>query len=237
MGTLINTAAVIAGGTLGLLLGHRLPKRVQETVMHGLGLVTLVIGAQLALETKNILIVLGSLLLGGILGEWLEIEGRLENLGRRLERWLAKKGATSDEGKIPLSRGFVMASLLFCVGPMTILGSMQDGLTGDFSLLATKSLLDGFASLALASTLGVGVPLAALTVFTYQGTLTLLAAYLGGFLTDPMIGEISAAGGVLIIGLGLVLLEIKRLRVANYLPALLIAPLVVALLTMMGVGF
>lgn len=237
MGTLINTAAVIAGGTLGLLLGHRLPKRVQETVMHGLGLVTLVIGAQLALETKNILIVLGSLLLGGILGEWWEIEGRLENLGRRLERWLAKKGATTDEGRIPLSRGFVMASLLFCVGPMTILGSIQDGLTGDFSLLATKSLLDGFASLALASTLGVGVPLAALTVFTYQGTLTLLAAYLGGFLTDPMIGEISAAGGVLIIGLGLVLLEIKRLRVANYLPALLIAPLVVALLTMMGVSF
>jgi hypothetical protein len=237
MGTLINTAAVIAGGTLGLLLGHRLPKRVQETVMHGLGLVTLVIGAQLALETKNILIVLGSLLLGGILGEWWEIEERLENLGRRLEKWLAKKGATSDEGKIPLSRGFVMASLLFCVGPMTILGSMQDGLTGDFTLLATKSLLDGFASLALASTLGVGVPLAALTVFTYQGTLTLLAAYLGGFLTDPMIGEISAAGGVLIIGLGLVLLEIKRLRVANYLPALLIAPLVVAILTMMGVSF
>lgn len=237
MGTLINTAAVIAGGTLGLLLGHRLPKRVQETVMHGLGLVTLVIGAQLALETKNVLIVLGSLLLGGILGEWWEIEGRLENLGRRLERWLAKKGTTSDEDKIPLSRGFVMASLLFCVGPMTIMGSMQDGLTGDFSLLATKSLLDGFASLALASTLGVGVPLAALTVFTYQGTLTLLAAYLGGFLTDPMIGEISAAGGVLIIGLGLVLLEIKRLRIANYLPALLIAPLVVALLTMMGVSF
>jgi len=237
MGTLINTATVITGGTLGLFLGHRLPERVRETVMHGLGLVTLVIGGQLALETKNILIVLGSLLLGGILGEWWGIEGRLENLGRRLERWLAKKGATSDEDNVPLSRGFVMASLLFCVGPMTILGSMQDGLTGDFSLLATKSLLDGFASLALASTLGVGVPLAALTVFTYQGALTLLAAYLGGFLTDPMIGEISAAGGVLIMGLGLVLLEIKRLRVANYLPALLIAPLVVALLTMMGVGF
>lgn len=237
MGTLINTVAVIAGGTLGLLLGHRLPQRVQETVMHGLGLVTLVIGTQLALDTKNILILLGSLLLGGILGEWWEIEGRLEDLGRRLERWLAKKGATSDEGSVPLSRGFVMASLLFCVGPMTILGSIQDGLTGDFTLLATKSLLDGFASLALASTLGVGVPLAALTVFTYQGALTLLAAYLGVFLTDPMIGEISATGGVLIMGLGLVLLEIKRLRVANYLPALLIAPLVVAILTMMGVSF
>ncbi len=234
MGTLMNTATVITGGTLGLFLGHRLPERVQETVMHGLGLVTLVIGAQLALESKNILIVLGSLLLGGILGEWWGIEGRLENLGRRLERWLTKKGA---KGNIPLSRGFVVASLLFCVGPMAILGSMQDGLTGEFSLLATKSLLDGFASLALASTLGVGVPLAALTVFTYQGALTLLAAYLGDFLTDPMIGEISATGGVLIMGLGVVLLEIKRLRVANYLPALLIAPLVVAILTMMGVGF
>jgi len=233
MGTLINTTAVITGGTLGLFLGHRLPERVQETVMHGLGLVTLVIGAQLALETKNVLIVLGSLLLGGILGEWWGIEGRLENLGRRLERWLAKKGATSDADKIPLSRGFVMASLLFCVGPITILGSMQDGLTGDFTLLATKSLLDGFASLALASTLGVGVPLAALTVFTYQGALTLLAAYLGGFVTDPMIGEISAAGGMLIMGLGVV----KGLWVANYLPALLIAPLVVTILTMMGVGF
>lgn len=237
MGTLINTATVIAGGTLGLFLGYRLPERVQETVMQGLGLVTLVIGAQLALETQNILILLSSLLLGGILGEWWEIEGRLEDLGRHLERRLARKGAASDEENIPLSHGFVTASLLFCVGPMTILGSIQDGLTGDFSLLATKSLLDGFASLALASTLGVGVPLAALTVFTYQGTLTLLAAYLGSFLTDPMIGEMSAAGGVLIMGLGFVLLEIKRLRVANYLPALVTAPLVVATLTMLRVGF
>lgn len=236
MGTLINTATVIVGGILGLFLGHRLPQRIQETVMHGLGLVTLVIGVQLALETKNILIVLGSLLLGGILGEWWAIEERLESLGRRLERWFTQRGATSDND-VPLSRAFVTASLLFCVGPMAILGSMQDGLRGDFTLLTTKSLLDGFASLALSSTLGLGVPLAALSVFTYQGALTLLAAFLGRFLTDPMIGEMSAAGGVLIIGISLGLLEIKRLRVANYLPALLIAPLVVAILTMMRVGF
>lgn len=234
MGTLINTATIIIGGSLGLFLGHRLSQRVQETVMHGLGLVTLVIGVQLALATQNILIVLASVLVGGILGEWWRIEERLENLGRWLESRLTKGVAPSDT--VPLSRGFVLASLLFCVGPIAILGSIQDGLTGDFSLLAIKSMLDGFASLALASTLGVGVPLAALTVLTYQGSLTLLAASLEALLTDPMIGEISATGGVLIIGIGILLLDLRRLRMANYLPSLLIAPTIVALLTKMGVN-
>ncbi len=234
MGTLINTVTVILGGSLGLLLGHRLPERIRETVMHGLGLVTLVIGVQLALDTENVLIVLASVLVGGILGEWWGIEERLEGLGHWLERRLTKGVAQGDT--IPLSRGFVVASLLFCVGPMTILGSLQDGLTGDFSLLAIKSMLDGFASLALASTLGVGVPLAALTVLTYQGSLTLLAASLEPLLTDPMIGELSATGGVLIIGISILLLDLRRLRVANYLPSLLIAPIIVALLTKMGMS-
>lgn len=234
MGTLINAISVIVGGSLGLLLGHRLPERVRETVMHGLGLVTLIIGIQLALSTKNVLIVLASILVGGILGEWWRIEERLEGLGRWLERRLTRGIAQGDT--LPISRGFVVASLIFCVGPMTIVGSLQDGLTGDFSLLAIKSALDGFASLALASTLGVGVPLAALTILAYQGSLTLLAASLEALLTDPMIGEMSATGGVLIIGISILLLDLRRVRVANYLPSLLTAPIIVALLTKMGVN-
>jgi uncharacterized membrane protein YqgA involved in biofilm formation len=228
MGTLINTATVILGGTLGLLLGVRLPERTRETVMHGLGLVTLVIGFKLALGTSNVLIPLGSLLLGGILGEWWRIEERLEGLGDLLERRLSRGSGAS------ISRGFVVASLLCCVGPMAIVGSIQDGLTGDFNLLTVKAILDGFASIALASTLGLGVPLSALTVLTYQGGLTLLAIYLGPLLSQPMIDEMSATGGLLIIGIAMLLLEIKKIRVANFLPAIFIAPFIVAIKAIIG---
>jgi len=211
------------------VLGQRLPDKVRQTVMQGLGLVTITVGLRMALDTANILIVMGSVLLGGILGEWWQIEERLQAVGERLQERLHVGTAST------LAQGFVTASLIFCVGPMTILGSIRDGLVGDYSLLAIKSLLDGFAALALASSLGIGVMLAAITVLVYQGSLSLLASLAQVAMTEAMITEMTATGGVIIMGIGLVLLDIKRVRVASYLPGIFIAPLMVAILTALGI--
>ena len=225
-GTLINTITVLLGGTLGSLLGDRLPDRVRLIVIQGVGLVTLVVGTDMALGTGNILIVLGSILMGGILGEWWRLEDRLDSAGQ----WLEERAA-----RVPFltrgdfTRGFVTASLVFCVGPMTILGSIQDGLTGDYHLLAIKSVLDGFAGLAFAATMGMGVTFAAVSVLLYQGALTLGASLFQEILTEAIVTEMTATGGVIILGIGLMLLEIKRVKVANFLPALAIAPLLVTL--------
>lgn len=237
-GTIINVITVLIGGSLGTVLGNRLPERTRETVMNGLGLVTLLVGVSMALTTQNVLIVLGSVLVGGILGEWWAIEAKLEGIGARLERRFGGgQGEEREPGRARSTfiQGFVTASLVFCVGPMTILGSIQDGLTGDYQLLAIKSMLDGFASLAFASTLGVGVVFAALTVLVYQGALSLSAGLAQAVLTDPMITEMTATGGVLIMGIGLILLDLKRVRVGNFLPAIAIAPLVVAVLQTLGI--
>jgi len=236
-GTLINVVTVLVGGTLGILLGARLPERMRETIMHGLGLLTLVIGIQLSFETDNILIVLASLLLGGIAGEWLCIEDHINQLGRWLEHKSAGNNVLSTSnrpqdavhsGASRFSHAFLTASLVFCVGPMTILGSIQDGLSGDYTLLAVKATLDGFAALAFASTLGPGVLFSALTVLIYQGALTLGAGWASAVLTDPMIAEMTATGGVLMLALGLGLLKIKQIRAGNLLAAIIIAPIIVA---------
>ena len=249
IGTIINTVAVLAGGALGTALGARLPKKVRETVMHGLGLVVLAIGVHLSLKTTEILIVLGSVILGGILGELLRIEDRINTVGR----WIEQKGTrssrkirkarneepeakmdsnqpekTTDVSTTRFSRAFLIASLVFCVGPMTILGSFQDGLEGNYEILAIKSALDFFAAMAFASTLGPGVIAAAFTVVIYQGALTLGAGWVSGVLTDPMIAEMTATGGVLMLAIGLGLLELKRIRTGNLLPAIVIAPIIVA---------
>ncbi len=240
---------------MGLLFGARLPARVRETVIMGLGLFTAGIGIQMFLETQNPLIVLGSLLVGGILGEWWQIEKGLQNLGAFLERKFAGGSETPVESQAspgqvenPLHdhpayggsnfvRGFLTASLVFCVGPMTILGSIQDGLTGDYSLLAIKSVLDGFAALAFASTLGVGVLFSALTVLVFQGGLSLLATQAQAFLTEPMMNEMTAVGGLLLLGLSISsLLALRPIRVGNFLPALIIAPVIVAILSALGIN-
>jgi uncharacterized membrane protein YqgA involved in biofilm formation len=237
LGTIINVVTVLVGGALGLLLGARLPERIRETIMHGLGLLTLVIGIQLTFDTENILIVLGSLLLGGITGELLRIEDRIDRLGHWLEHRTSGGGdlsasAPPQDGTRPgasqFSHAFLTASLLFCVGPMTILGSIQDGLTGDYTLLAVKATLDGFAALAFASTMGPGVLFSALTVLAYQGALTLGAGWASALLTDPMIAEMTATGGVLMLALGMGLLQIKQIRAGNLLPAIVVAPIIVA---------
>jgi hypothetical protein len=209
---------------------------MRETVMHGVGLVTLVVGVHLTLETQNILIVLLSVVIGGILGEWWRIAAGLERASEWLRMRVASRLGDRDGGRRMgrFSEGFVTASLVFCVGPMTILGAIQDGLSGDFSLLAIKSVLDGFTAMAFASTLGVGVLFSILTLLVYQGGITLLAGVADQILTAPMIAEMTATGGVLILAIGLLLLDIKRIRVANLLPALVIAPAIVALLTALG---
>ncbi len=225
MGTLLNVATVLIGGAVGLLLGARLPERVRQTVVAGLGLFTLAYGLQMFLKTQNALVVLGSLLIGALLGEWWRIEDRLAGLGRWLEqRFSSQKGAQNR-----FVRGFLTASLVFCVGPMTILGAVQDGLTGDFSTLAVKAVLDGFAALAFASSLGVGVLFSVLVIIVYQGALTLLAAQVQAWVSPAMMTEMSAVGGVILLAIAISsLLELKAIRAANFLPALVIAPLLAA---------
>jgi uncharacterized membrane protein YqgA involved in biofilm formation len=225
-GTIINVVTVIAGGTLGTMLGERLPSRIRHIVMQGVGLVTLVVGMSMAITSKNFLLVLLSIVTGGILGEWWELEERLDRAGKWLE---AKASRFPFLARGEFTKGFVTASLVFCVGPMAILGSIQDGLSGDYTLLAIKSVLDGFACLAFAASMGMGATFSAITVLAYQGILTLGASLFQNILTDAMITEMTATGGVMILGIGLLLLEIKRVRVANFLPALAIVPLLVAL--------
>lgn len=235
-GTLINVAAVLLGTLLGTLLGDRLPERVRETVMNALGLVVLVVGMDGALAAfrpplstltrASVVIVLASVLVGGVIGELLRIEGRLDDVGEALKRRFA-----SGEGQhhATFTEGFFVASLVFCVGPLAILGSIQNGLRGDFQLLAIKSLLDGFAALAFASALGWGVGFSAITVLAYQGGISLGASAVAGAFTPEVVAGLTAAGGILILGIGFRLLDLKQVRVGNLLPALVIAPVAVAI--------
>lgn len=228
-GTLINVAAVLVGGALGLLAGARIPDRLRTTIMQGLGLVVLVIGLKMALGTSNVLIVLACIMLGAVIGEVVDVEARLERAGAWLQVRASKLRVPGARDPERFVRGFVVTSLLYCVGPMAIVGSFQDGLTGDFSTLVVKSMLDGIASVVFAASLGLGVLGSALTVLIYQGALTAGAGALRAIVTDPMIAELTAVGGVLIMGIGLNLLEIVRIRVGNLLPALVFAPLAVVL--------
>jgi len=247
-GTLINVVTVVVGGALGTLLGNRLPEKMRQTVLHGLGLITLTVGLSMAITTRNLLIPLFSVLIGGLLGEALAIDDALTRLGAWFERRLggslgASAGAPLPDGTAgsTVAQGFITASLVFCVGPMTVVGSIQDGLMGDYTLLAIKALMDGFAAMALAASLGAGVILSAGTVFGYQGGLSLLAmlfaAALGGVTREtPWVVEMTATGGVVILSIAFILLDIKRIRAANLLPAIFVAPLIVVVLGWLGVS-
>jgi uncharacterized membrane protein YqgA involved in biofilm formation len=239
MGTLINICTVLIGGSFGLLFGSRLPERVRQTVVAGLGLFTAALGLRMFLQTQHAIVVLASLLFGGLLGEWWRIEDSVSALGTALERRFVRNQDQSGVQPIKNSnfvRGFLTASLVFCVGPLTILGSIQDGLTGNYQTLAIKSVLDGFAALAFSSTLGVGVLFSVLVIGFYQGGLTLLAVQAQSLITTPMQIEMTAVGGVLLIGIAVSsLLEIKPIRVGNFLPALFLAPMMVAIFTWLGI--
>lgn len=216
LGTVVNTGAVVIGSAVGLTAGAHLPAGIKIILMQALGLATTVIGLRMALEAQHVLLAIGCLLLGGVSGELLCIERRLEGLADRLRRTLRSDSSRFVEG-------FVNATLLYLTGAMTIVGSIQDGTVGDPSVLLVKSLLDGVASVALASSLGVGVLFSALPVLVVQGGITLLAAQLS-FLSQPaMLDAINATGGLLILGIGINLLEIGRIRVGNLLPALFYA--------------
>ncbi len=238
IGTIINAAAIILGGAVGLLLGGRLKDGLRRTVVAGVGLFTMAFGIQMFLTTHNALVVLGSILIGALLGEWWRVEDGLEGLGKWLEtRFLGGKNGQESNGQSSrFVRGFFTASLLFCVGPMAILGSIQDGLTGNFQTLAVKAILDGFTAMAFASTLGVGVLFSAGMVFLYQGAISLLAFQVQAVVSDAMMAEMNATGGVILIALAISsLLEIKKIRSGNFLPGLVIAPLLVLLMQRLGI--
>ncbi|OGU06596.1 MAG: hypothetical protein A2075_08410 [Geobacteraceae bacterium GWC2_58_44] len=220
-GTAVNATAIVLGGFLGLKAGHLLSGRVRGTIMAGLGLAVLLIGVQLALKSREPMIVIGSLIGGGVLGELLRIEARLEAFGA----WLGSRFRGSGN----LAEGFVTATLLYCVGAMAIMGALQDGLGGRPEILYAKAALDGIASVALASTLGIGVLFSALPLFAYQGAITLGASFAQELLTAGVVQEMNAVGGLLIVAISLDLLGIKRLPVGNLLPAVFLAPPLVML--------
>jgi uncharacterized protein len=236
-GAVLNVIAVLVGGAVGLLFGARIPERLKETVIAGMGLFTGAMGIQMFLKTQNPLIVLGSLLIGTLLGEWIRIEDGLQAFGRFLEARFARDNEAGASNRF--LRGFLTASLLYCIGPMTIVGSINDGLSGDYNLIAVKSILDGFASVAFASSLGIGVLFSTIPVFIVQGGISFTAMQLGHFMsisvvaTDLRIIELTATGGVILFGLAISnLLEIKRIRVGNMLPALMIAPIIVWIMSL-----
>jgi uncharacterized membrane protein YqgA involved in biofilm formation len=239
-GTAVNVATVVAGSGIGVLVGHRLPQRTRDTVTDGLGLVTLLVAALSAVAVTDpalvaavgadapVLIVLGAVVLGGIAGSLLRVEARLEGIGS----WLRSRLTTDRAGQAGQRRfveGFVTASLVFCVGPLTILGSLSDGLGDGAQQLLLKAALDGFASIAFAASLGIGVMASALSVLVVQGLLTVLAAVLGSFVPEPHLLAVTATGGLLLVGVGLRLLQVKAVPVGDLLPALLVAPVLTAL--------
>ena len=230
-GTFINVAAILIGGTIGLIFGSRIPEKFKSNVIAGMGLFTAAMGLQMFFKSENQLIVLGALIIGAMLGEWIGIEDWLQTLGQSLEKRFSRYAETGSGSKFV--RGFMVSSLLFCIGPMAILGSIQDGLTGDYKLLAVKSTLDGFASIAFASTLGVGVMFSSIIILIYQGGISLLAGQLSAIVTDPMMAEMTATGGVILMGVAINnLLELKSIRVGNFLPSLAVAPLIVWVLSL-----
>ncbi len=233
IGTLLNALTVLVGGTLGTWLGHRFPQRMQETIFASLGLFTLFIGMSSALATRNPLIALGSLIAGALLGETLRLDFQLERFGG----WLQRRFARGEGDASRFVEGFVTASLVFCVGPLTIQGAIEDGLTGDYTLLAIKSVLDGFAALAFAATLGPGVLASIIVIVLFQGGISVLASFGAGVFTEPMINEMTAVGGVVLLAIAFRLLELKEIRAANLLPALFIAPTAVALMDWLGIPY
>jgi len=221
-GTLINVIAVLGGTSLGIMLKKRIPERVSDVAFQGIGIFTIFLGIKLALETQNVIMTLFSLIIGGTIGAGIDIEGRLESAASRLEMRFATE-------KSRIAEGFLTATLLFCIGPMAILGSLEDGISGNYHILMTKSIMDGFSSIAFGAAMGIGVALSAVAVFIYQGTLTLLASFVSQVLTDAAIVEMTATGGLLIVGIGINMLGIKKIRVANLLPAIAVAPFLIRL--------
>jgi uncharacterized membrane protein YqgA involved in biofilm formation len=229
-GTAVNALAIIAGAIIGILL-PRIPEHYKTTVMQAIGLAVIVIGVDMALDTKNSIVVIMSAVIGGIIGEALRLEARLDQFGVTIERLFIRKNGKKSEGKI--AKGFVFATLIYCVGSMAIVGALESGLLLKHDVLYTKAMLDGFSAIIFSSTMGIGVMISAAPVFLYEGIMALSANILADFLNEDVINEVRAVGGLLIIGIGLNLLEIKNIKVANLLPSIFVAAIVMAVLTKM----
>ena len=227
LGTIVNALAIIAGSLIGLLFSKGIPEHYKVTVQNGVGLSVVLIGLKGALVADNLLVVIIAIVIGSLLGELIRIENRLEQLGDFLEKMVAKKNGGTGEGTF--AKGFVTASLVFCVGSMAIVGSMESGLTGNHQTLFAKSVLDGVTSIIFASTMGLGVIFSAVAVFLYQGAITLTAVFMKSFLVESTIGEMSSTGGLLIVAIGLNMLGMTRIRVGNMLPAIFLPLLYFAL--------
>lgn len=216
LGVIVNVVAIVVGSSIGLLLKKGLPERIKKIVIQAIGLATVAIGIADAIKTTNVLLLIMSLVIGGIIGTLLMIDIRLEKVGEYAEKKFASE---DDKG---FAKGFVLASLIYCIGAMAIVGSIEAGVQGDYSTLYIKSLLDGVTAIIFTSTLGIGVMFSIVPVFIYQGAMVLLGIQLEPLLTDQMITEMSAVGGVLIFGIGINLLEIKKLNLGDLLPAIFI---------------
>ena len=223
LGVIVNVIAVLLGGGIGLLCKRGIPARLTDAVMLGLGLCTVYIGIDGALAGENILIVIGAMVLGAIVGTLLDIDGAINRLGA----WVEGKFSRNEGGKISLAQGFVTASLLFCVGSMTVVGSLNAGILGDNQMLYTKSTLDLVSSAMLSASLGAGVLLSAAFVLVFQGSLVLLSSLIAPVLTYAAIAEMTCAGSLLIIAIGLNLMGLAKIKVADYMPAILFAPVLV----------
>jgi hypothetical protein len=225
IGTIVNVAAIIVGSLAGFLVKGRLPERFQNIVMQGISLAVLIIGLQMAFSvesTKGTLVVIFSLVIGGIIGEILRVESRLEGFGE-----LIQKRFGSDDGLFV--QGFVQSSLIYCVGAMAIMGAIQDGLNNDPSILFTKSLLDGTASVAFSATFGIGVLFSSIPVLLYQGSITLLASWAQKILNQDVVAMMTATGGLLIMAIGLNMLLSAKIKIGNLLPSIFVA-IVIALM-------
>ncbi|NLL31456.1 MAG: DUF554 domain-containing protein [Clostridiales bacterium] len=220
LGTIVNCLAIIIGSIIGLTIKGKISNKVRVTIMNGLGLCTLYIGLSGALEGKNTLIMIISIALGALIGELIDIDGKLTNLGEMIER-KANKGNNS----LSIADGFVTATLLFCVGAMAIVGSLESGLSNNHSTLFAKSILDGISSIIFSSSLGIGVILSSISVFIYQGIMTFGASLLSNILSDVAISNMSAVGSLLIVGLSFNILNITKMKISNLLPSMLIAVL------------
>lgn len=228
LGTIVNVATVIAGTAFGLVAGRRVPERMRETVIAGIGLMTIGVGVASFLETRNAVFPVVSIVLGGIIGESLRIDDRLERAGERLKLFAERR--LSSVGETRFVEGFVTATLTFCVGALTIVGSLQDGISGDSQLLIVKAALDGVVAVVYTAVFGIGVGFSAISILVLQGLVTLLGVIVGdNLLDDRMVAEMEATGGPMIVGIGLLLLDVKRIRLASLLPGLAIAPILVAL--------
>ena len=215
LGTIVNSLAIIVGSLIGVMCGGVIPDRYHTTVLYSISLAVIVIGLRMALKTDEVLLVILSLAIGSVIGELLRIETRLENAGKWFENRFSKPGTG-------ISKGFVTASLVYCVGSMAIVGSLESGLAGNHQTLFAKSVLDGVSSIIFASSLGIGVLLSSLSVFVYQGLITVSASFMKQFLIAAVVNHMSAVGGLLIVAIGFNILEIKKIRVGNMLPAVFV---------------